>query len=265
MTKFNRMRLCAICLWCFVIWTCGVTVTEAQQSAAEPTILKIGTMDLPPYGWEDSQHEKHGIIYELNQEIGIRSGLPFENKILPHNRMYQMLKHGKIDLISSQAHQAALDAGDKLSIQFKINVIVVAKKGSGIEKIEDFKGKKLIYHHSASYPKLDRLPPKEINRVSSYQQSLKMLYSRPYDGAVFSEPAYYYWMQEARFTPADFGKVILIECNKKQWIFVRKDLPQKIRIILKRIVEDIYKENLYEELLKQYGKKINCMSVLRKK
>ena len=98
------MRLCTVCLWCFVIWTYGVTFTEAQQSAEEPTILKIGTMDLPPYGWKDSQHEKHGIIHELNQEIGIRSGFSFSNKILPHNRMYQMLKNGKLDLISSQAH-----------------------------------------------------------------------------------------------------------------------------------------------------------------
>ena len=255
MTKYNQMKLCTACLWCFVIWTFCVTASEAQQSAEQPTILKIGTMDLPPYGWKDSQNEKHGIIYELNQEIGIRSGFSFTNNILPHNRMYQMLKRGHLDLISSQAHQAALDAGDKLAVQFNINVIVVAKKGSGIQKIEDFKGKKLIYHHSASYPQLDELPPEEINRVNSYKQSLKMLYSRPYDGAVFSEPAYYYWMQEVGFTPDDFGKVILIECNKKQWIFVRKELPPKIRLIIKRIVENIYKENLYGELLKEYGKK----------
>jgi ABC-type amino acid transport substrate-binding protein len=253
-TKCNQMKLYTVCLWCFVIWTCAVTVAEAQQPAEEFTTLKIGTMDLPPYGWEDSQHDKHGIIYELNQEIGIRSGFSFTNKILPHNRMYQMLKNGKIDLISSQAHQAALDAGEKLAVQFNINVIVVAKKGSGIQKIEDFKGQKLIYHHSASYPQLDGLPPKEITRVHSYQQIIKMLYSRPYSGAVFSEPAYYYWMQEVGFTPADFGKVIMIEGNKKQWIFVRKGLPQKIRIILKRIVENIYKENLYEALIKKYGK-----------
>jgi len=255
MTKYNQMRLFTVCIWCFVIWTYGITVTEAQQSGEETTILKIGTMDLPPYGWEDSQHEKHGIIYELNQEIGTRSGFSFNNKILPHNRMYQMLKNGKIDLISSQAHQAAMDAGDKLAVQFNINVIVATKKGSGIHKIEDLKGQKLIYHHSASYPQLDGLPPKEIIRVQRYQQILKMLYSRPYNGGVFSEPAYYYWMQEIGFTTADFGKVITIECNKEQWIFVRKELPQKVRIILKRIVEDMYRENLYEALLKKYGKK----------
>ena len=29
-------------------------------------VLKIGTMDLAPYGWKDEINQKHGIIYELN-------------------------------------------------------------------------------------------------------------------------------------------------------------------------------------------------------
>ena len=168
--------------------------------------------------------------------------------------MYHFLKNEEIDLISSQAHQAAQDAGDKLAIQFKINVIAATKKGSGIQKIEDFKGKNLIYHHSASYSQLEGIP-QNIQRVKSYRQILELLYFRPNkDGAVFSEPAYYYWMQVMGLAPADFGNVIMVEQDKKQWIFVRKGLPQKNRILLKKIVEDIYRENLYEELLKKYGK-----------
>ena len=254
MTKQSYLRLYTVCICFFLIWAYGIAIAEAQKSTDELTSIKIGTMDLPPYGWEDSNHEKHGIIYEMNQEIGIRSGLSFTNVILPHNRMYHLLKSGEIDLISSQAHQAAKDAGDKLAIQFKINVIAATKKGSGIQKIEDFKGKKIIYHHSASYSQLEGLP-QNIQRVKSYRQILEILYFRPHeDGAVFSEPAYYYWMKVMGLTPADFGKVIMIERDKEQWIFVRKGLPQKIRIILKQIVEEIYRENLYEKLLKKYGK-----------
>ena len=254
MPKQTYIRLYIVCICYFLIWTYGKPIADAQETADELTSLKIGTMDLPPYGWEDSQHVKHGIIYELNQEIGIRSGLKFTNVILPINRMYHLLKNGEIDLISSQAHQAAQDVGDKLTIQFKINVIAATKKGSGIQKIEDFKGKNLIYHHSASYSQLEGLP-QHIQRVKSYRQILELLYFRPNkDGGVFSEPAYYYWMQVMGLTPADFGNVIMIEREKEQWVFVRKDLPQKNRIILRQIVEDIYRENLYKKLLKKYGK-----------
>ena len=255
MAKQSYIRLFTVYLCFFLIWTYDITIAEAQKSTDEPASIKIGTSDLPPYGWEASNHEKHGIIYELNQEIGIRSGLSFINIILPINRMYRLLKNGEIDLISSQAHQAARDAGDKLAIQFDINVIAATKKGSGIHKIEDFKGKNLIYHHSASYAQLEGLP-QNIQRVRSYRQILDLLYSRPHtDGAVFSEPAYYYWMRVRGLTPADFGEVIMIERDKAQWIFVRKGLPQNTRTMLKQIVEDIYREDLYEELLKKYGKR----------
>ena len=255
MPKQICIRIYIVCICYFLIWAYAMTIADAQETAEELTSLKIGTMDLPPYGWEDSQHEKHGIIYELNQEIGIRSGLSFTNLILPMNRMYHLLKIGKIDLISSQAHQAAQDAGDKLSIQFKINVIAATRKGSGIQKIADFKGKNLIYHHSASYSQLEGLP-QNIQRVKSYRQVLELLYHRPNkDGGVFSEPAYYYWMQVMGLTPADFGNVIMIERDKEQWIFVRKNLPQKSRSILQKIVKDIFRDNLYEGLFKKYGKK----------
>ena len=227
----------------------------AQSAPLPVRTLRIGTMDLPPYGWIDEQGKKQGIIYEMEQEIGLRSGMPFTNEIYPFNRLLRMLKKGKLDLISSQAHQAAEDAGEKLGVQFTINVIAGTRKGSGIREIEDFKNSFLVYHHSATYSQLEGLP-RDIQRVKSYRQALHILHTRKIvDGAVFSEPAYYYWMQDFGLTPDDFGNVIMIERGKKQWIFVRKDLPAEIRSKLKGVVEEIYQEKMYERLLNKYTMK----------
>ena len=229
-------------------------LTSLTIAAAEDKyILKIATMKLPPYGWIDKDKKRNGLVFEISQEIGTRSGLPFTNEILPFNRMLAMLKNGKIDILSSQPHQKAIDAGDKLGIIFKINVIAATKKNSGISKIEDFKGKQLIYHLGASYQQLEGFP-KKIHRVSSYKQALEMLHIREsMDGAVFSEPAYYYYMQQIGLTSNDFGKVIYIERDKEQWIFVRRGIPLGIKAKLKRVVEEIYQENMWEQLLKKYG------------
>jgi ABC-type amino acid transport substrate-binding protein len=217
--------------------------------AAESPVLRIGTMNLPPYGWIDKQGKPHGIVYALNQEIGIRSGMAFTNKIYPFNRLLTMLKNGELDLISSQAHQPALDAGDRLTVQLTINVIAATRKGSAIRSIKDFKDAFLVYHHAATYPQLDGLA-KHIQRVKSYRQALKILHDRPIiDGAVFSEPAYYYWMRDLGLSPEDFGRVIMIEKNKKQWIFVRKDLPKELRDQLRQVIQEINEENLYKQLL----------------
>lgn len=134
MPEMIRKLLFAVCVWCLIVWSQFVPVVEAQSHPEDPFTLKIGTMDLPPYGWIDEQGQKQGIIYEMGQEIGIRSGMPFTNEIYPFNRLLQMLKNGELDLISSQAHQRALDAGDKLAIQHTVNVIAATRKGSEINR-----------------------------------------------------------------------------------------------------------------------------------
>jgi ABC-type amino acid transport substrate-binding protein len=226
-----------------------------SKDTTNSEVLKIGTMDLPPYGWQTKSNLKRGIIYEMNQEIGIRSGLKFTNQILPFKRMLMLLKKGKLDLVSSQAHSLSLDAGDKLAIQFKINIIAGTKKNSDIYTINQFKNKHLAYHRAASYSQLEGLP-KKISRVNSYRQILLLIHTRPLiHGGIFSEPAYYYWMQELGLSPNDFGNTILIEAGKKQWIIVRKDMAKKKRQKLTKIITEIYSENLYERLLRKYGKK----------
>ena len=98
--------------------------------------------------------------------------------------------------------------------------------------------------------------PRSIVRVNSYEQSVKVLKKdRKADAAVFSEPAYYYWVKELGYKTSDFGDVIIIEPNKKQWILVRKNLSFKKRDKLKKVIDKIYKEGLYQSLLKKYGKK----------
>lgn len=230
--------------------------STANQKNGEDSnyILKIGTMDLIPYGWEDKEKNKQGIIYELNQQIGLRLGKPFTNNIYPFKRMLKLLKSGKLDLISSQAHKEALNSGEKLGIQHNVDVIAATKLDSNIKSIADLKGKNFVYHLSSSYKELEGFP-RSITRVNNYRQSIINLYKdRNLDAAVFSEPAYYYWMKDLNLTSSDFGKVIIITPNKQQWVFVRRDLPNPLKNQLKKVVAQIYKENLYLELLLKYGK-----------
>lgn len=237
-----------------IMYLCSLSIISAKPINNEIATLNLVTMDLPPYGWIDKEGKPQGIIYELTEEIGKRSGLPYTHKIRPFSRMLLELKVGNVDLLSSQAHKRSLDAGDKLAIQFYIDVIAGTNKDSNIKTIKDFKDKNLIYHHGAFYKQLDGLP-KKITYVKKYRQALIMLHKRKsFHGAVFSEPAYYYWMKDLNLSNENFGKVLMVEENKEQWLFVRKDLPLETRKMLKKIVQDMYNEGFYESLLKKYGK-----------
>lgn len=229
------------------IFLAGVAIPAVADDGVE---LRIGTMHLLPYGWTDDLDQKHGVIYELHQEIGKRSGLTFSNEIIPFARMVSMLKAGELDLITCQPHAVALEAGDKLMVQNDIKVIAGVRSGSSARVLSDFKGKSLLYIIDASYPFLLDYP-QSIHRVKNYEIMLKMLHERPnIDAGVFSEPAYYYWIKALGYAPSAFGKPILVS-KTQDWVFVRKGLPEEIRENLKQVIEGMQSENYYGQLIEK--------------
>lgn len=235
-------------LLCFPIVSWAGQDNPATNMATQ---LRIGTMELAPYGWVDDSGKKHGLIYAMNQEIGKRSGLDYTNHIIPFKRMVAMLKIGKLDLISSQPHKEATEAGELLAIQHKVNVIAVTRKNSGITTIADLKDKQLLYHDLASYDRLEGIPA-SVFRVTFYEQMIKMLrYRDKYDAAIISEPAFYHLIKQLELKIDDFGTIIPIETKLNQWIIVHKDLPEPLKEKLRQIVSDIYHDKMYERLIEQ--------------
>ncbi|HET9646514.1 MAG TPA: transporter substrate-binding domain-containing protein, partial [Burkholderiaceae bacterium] len=176
MIAFTRRRMLAR-LSCALLpaWTGTRAMAGAVPGAQE--MLRVATMDLPPYGWVDEKGAKQGVEYELAEQLAIRSGFRYTNEIMPFARMLQALKEGKVDLLSSQAHQQALDAGEQLAVIHTNNVLVATKKDAGIKTLEDLRGKTFVYHRAASYKQLEGVPG-HIERVNSYEQALNMLHSR---------------------------------------------------------------------------------------
>lgn len=210
--------------------------------------LRIATMDLPPYGWVSDRGQNQGVLYEFNQEIGVRSGMPFVHVVLPFSRMLQLLREGRIDLLSSQPHAEALRAGDSLAVQYVNTVVIISSQGFPVSKLEEFRGKTVVYHLSASYPGFDSLPQK-IARVNHYSQAIDMLRAKRVDGIVISEPAFYYWIAKRGYSVEDFGSILVLDSTRKQLAFVRRGLPLSTKLRLREIVDSMYSEHRWDTLL----------------
>lgn len=235
------------------ILLCGFHSAFAAETEG---IVRIGTLDLKPYGSSTPAGIKSGIVYDLHQELGTRIGLPFTNEIYPFARILNMLSNGELDLITAQPHAAALKAGDKLIVQNQINVIVATRKSAGIQSIEELKDKRLLYIINTSYPVLEDIP-KTIHYVKNYEIMLNMIKNRSrVDGGVFSEPAFYYWMHQHNLTPSDFGPILNIS-TRDDWIFVRKDLPESIRQRIRLAVESMKQDHYYETVMQKFKQKMS--------
>ncbi len=240
-------RIVPCMLWLAVVFGMVFTPWCAVADEGQPE-LRFGTLELHPYGWEDPDGSRHGLVYEYQQAIGERTGLRFTNEIIPFARTLDMLEGGQLDMITAQPHDEALAAGDRLMILNRMNVVVGTTKHSGIHSFDDLRGKRLMYILDTSYPALKGWP-ESIYRVKNYKSMLRMLHDRPsVDGGVFSEPAYYYWMKKLEYSPNEFGAVILVE-TRDDWAFVRKGLPEEVRDKLRRAIASLQAERFYEGLL----------------
>ncbi|HET9642834.1 MAG TPA: hypothetical protein VFP68_05665, partial [Burkholderiaceae bacterium] len=71
--------------------------------------------------------------------------------------------------------------------------------------------------------------------------------------AVFSQPAYFYFMQKEGLKPEQFGPMLYLERNKEQWMFVRRGMPDPVKAKLKEVIDRMRNEGVYESILRKYG------------
>lgn len=227
--------------------------SSAQIPIPDDTILKIGSMELPIYGFIDEEGRNSGVFYDFLTEVATRSGLTFENSIMPYLRTIGYLKSGDINMLISTYNEQVLDAGEPLSYLWSYKYILVVGKNSGIKSIEDLRGKSLIYVGQGVRPELKDLPAK-IYRVKNFEQSIQMLKRWPgLDAIVISERSYDYLLKKLEFTREDFGSVIPMDEIREEWIFVDRNMPPKTRETLKRATEDVKTDNVFEKLLDKYN------------
>lgn len=249
---FKRAAVC-VCVAFALALPCGGPAGAAEKTDNKAVPLRVGTFELPPWGWVDKDGTPRGIIYDLHQDIATRTGMPFTNELYPFARLIEMLGKGELDFVSGQPHQSLLEAGEKLALLHTVTIVAVTKKGSDIHSLQDLKGKTVIFQRVASYPQLDALPGRII-RVESYDQAIQILFLRnEADAAVFSEPSFYFFRKAHGYTDQDFGDIIPIERDREDWVFVRRGLPQPVKEALKKAVEQATRDHAYDKLLDKYG------------
>lgn len=247
---------------------CGVALVVAMSisgdAGAEPGDtfeLQIGTLELPPFGWVDPERGSRGITYDLNQEIGRRSGLPYRNQVAPAARLLESMVHGRTHFVLALENAGKMAGAEKLALAYQINFIVVTKRGSGIKTLEQLNGRRVIFPRmirgvqggmQTYLPELAGLQIKPVD-VNQYEQTLRMLQRRKsIHAAVISEPAYHFELDQLGLTPGDFGRVLPLRERAGLWAFVQPDLPQHVKERLTGAVQSVREENLFRQIAERY-------------
>lgn len=97
--------------------------------------------NLPPWGLTaDLPAGQRGIYADLAQVIAARSPTPIEIRFVPYGRMLQQVKAGELDYAFGVISPATAEAAPFTAVIARLPMIVVARKGLALTKLDDLHG-----------------------------------------------------------------------------------------------------------------------------
>ena len=155
----------------------------AQGSAlasASQDPLEFGYIELPPFGYTDSEGNARGYLIELTKKVFSHMDVSPEFQSHPAARLYRQLKSGKtaFTLGAAKLHtlrEAAIES-DEAAITFTLSIY--NRQGSPtVSSLEDLKGKRVVLMQGYSYGKVGQF-------FEDNASSMRIEYARNLDSAL---------------------------------------------------------------------------------
>ncbi|MEH6459047.1 substrate-binding periplasmic protein [Chitinimonas sp. JJ19] len=154
------------------------TVTALAQAAS----LRLGTLDVTPYGYLGADKQADGAFYQLTNRVAERAGLPYQNTLYPTARLYAMLQRRQIDLAISSLKLDEQMGLIKLGTISQLEGVILYRAQLPLKprQLEEFKPY-LIGRLNGTCPLLQRKGHR-LYEVSDYRQAMRMLVAGRLDG-----------------------------------------------------------------------------------
>ena len=153
-------------------------------------LLVRGDHNYPPYDYLDEQGRPTGFSIDLIRAVGEVMDLDVEIRLGPWDYVRADLAAGRIDVITGMFYSRRRDEKLDFSIPtVVINHAIFVRKGSGIESLEDVKGKEVIVRRDDimhDHVKATALTDKIVT-VGSPADALRLLASGRHDCALLAK------------------------------------------------------------------------------
>jgi arginine/lysine/histidine transporter system substrate-binding protein len=241
-----------------VLAACGTGDNANEKSGDKKVLVMATSADYPPFEYVETQKSDEiiGFDVDLAKAIAGKLGYEVEIKDMDFGGLVQSLKSGQADFVlagmtPTEKRKKNVDFSD---IYYTAQHMIVSKKDSGIDTIEDLKGKTIGVQlgsiQEGKAQEINKQVPLKIenrNRIPDLIQEIK---SGRFDAAIIEDTvAAGYFEKETDFTgftlsddPEEAGSAIAFPKNS--------DLTEKFNKELKNMKEN---GELQELIVKWFG------------
>ena len=150
---------------------------EKQEAPKEEKMkIRVGVeADYPPYTFTDQSGKMTGYDVEVLEEIGKRKNFDVEFLVTPWDGMFLGLEAEKFDLLTDLSKSPEREQKYDFTDEYLVSgpQIIVKKGRTDIQKVDDFKGKKIMSSVGSEY--------NELLKKYNKDEQFKIVY---YDGDV---------------------------------------------------------------------------------
>ena len=204
-------------------------------------IIRVSNLDIAPAGFIENGVRK-GIFHDIAKQVIIEAGFIPEIQLLPYPRVLENLTTGKADMSILISNEVVEKNCDSLAEISTVQSIVVGLKGTNYPELTSLHGRTVGILRQAKYDerfeKNSHIRKYEFN---SYEQGLKMLFSKRFDAMAGTKISLYYTLAKQGYSAKLLSqplvlnsKIISIQYSKNS---LHPHAKLKIQMAAKKLIE----------------------------
>jgi len=190
----------------------GIQIVSSLSTSVDLPRPKFATSTIKPWGFMGDNGQEEGVLVQFERELGLETGIAYENYLQPYPRVLHSLTSGFVDFAvifdDHQASELAVRIGDVVITE----IIVVARRGEAVRhSIEDLAGMQIGYIRGSKYgPQFDSAEHFTRVPINKMRQGLAMLLNGRIEAMASTDQSLYWSMDEMGVDASRLTKVISI-------------------------------------------------------
>lgn len=211
--------------------------------------IKVGLFNVPPFSYADESGNFKGVTYLFLEKVAKESGIKFEYKLIPYQRVVSYLSDGAIDLAMLYPSDSFKTKFEALSESIGNDNLVILEEFSSAKTLNDLGSKKVAVLRGAKYSK-DFEENSKIEKiyVNNYTQAVTMFLSSRVNAIIIPKVALSFFLMNNKDISPSKLKISFLLNHQHNWLHVRNNFPEKLKVKIKEANERVIKFNNLKEL-----------------
>ncbi len=228
-----------------------------RAAAAEPTVLRIETIQSEPFGRVGPQGAG-GLMYDIGQLIAQRAGLAAENHVVPYARTVLSLQNGSADMVLRFSNDELKAVAHQVAPVLPLPTVLVSRREAPLQRLEALSLQSLAVPRSFPMPEsLAGLPGLRLQWVNNNEHAIQMLVGGRVDAAYGSNLGLFGAARGLGLRMQSFARPLLVE-RQAFWLHLSRRIATPALIDrLARAVESLHRDGtitrLYRQVLDEFG------------